>query len=49
MKPGLYEQIINRQMNHELELIPEDCKHQEKVVCRAHLAALAEVAGDGAA
>ena len=31
MKPGLYEQIINRQMNHELELIPEDCKHQEKV------------------
>lgn len=31
MKPGLYEQIINRQMNHELESIPEDCKHQEKV------------------
>lgn len=30
MKPGLYEQIINRQMNHELESIPEDCKHQEK-------------------
>ncbi len=31
MKPGLYEQIINRQMNHELESIPEDCRHQEKV------------------
>lgn len=31
MKPGLYEQIINEQLNHELEVIPEDCKYQEKV------------------
>jgi superfamily II DNA or RNA helicase len=31
MKPGLYEQIINGQINTELELIPEECKHQEKV------------------
>ena len=31
MKPGLYEQIINREMNDELEQISADCKHQEKV------------------
>ena len=31
MKPGLYEQIINGQLNSELELIPDECKHQEKV------------------
>ena len=31
MKPGLYEQIINKEMNHELEQIPADCKYQEKV------------------
>jgi superfamily II DNA or RNA helicase len=31
MKPGLYEQIINREMNDELEQISVDCKHQEKV------------------
>ena len=31
MKPGLYEQIINGQLNSELELIPDQCKHQEKV------------------
>ncbi|SEA76099.1 Superfamily II DNA or RNA helicase [Oribacterium sp. KHPX15] len=31
MKPGLYEQIINKEMNNELEQIPADCKHQEKV------------------
>ena len=31
MKPGLYEQIINKQMNEELRLIPEECRHQEKV------------------
>jgi len=31
MKPGLYEQIINGQLNSELELIPEECKHLEKV------------------
>ena len=31
MKSGLYEQIINREMNDELEQISVDCKHQEKV------------------
>ena len=31
MKPGLYEQIINKGMNSELERIPENCKYQEKV------------------
>lgn len=31
MKPGLYEQIINKKMNNELEQIPEDCKHQARV------------------
>ncbi len=31
MKPGIYEQIINKEMNIELEKIPTDCKHQEKV------------------
>ncbi len=31
MKPGLYEQIINMEMNSELEQIPADCKHQQKV------------------
>ena len=31
MKPGLYEQIINKQINSELEQIPEECKHREKV------------------
>ncbi len=31
MKPGLYEQIINKEMNDELEHIPADCIHQEKV------------------
>jgi len=31
MKPGLYEQIINGQLNSELERIPEECKYQEKV------------------
>lgn len=31
MKPGLYEQIINEKINSELEQIPEECKHQEKV------------------
>ena len=31
MKPGLYEQIINKEMNHELEQIPADCKYQERV------------------
>ncbi len=31
IKPGLYEQIINEQMNKELEQLPEECKHQEKV------------------
>ncbi|MCR5208995.1 MAG: hypothetical protein K6C99_02145 [Lachnospiraceae bacterium] len=31
MKTGLYEQIINKQLNAELEQIPEECKHREKV------------------
>lgn len=31
MKPGLYEQIINKQMNEELQSVPEECRHQEKV------------------
>ena len=31
MKPGLYEQIINREMNDELEQISADCKYLEKV------------------
>ncbi len=31
MKPGLYEQIINKQINNELEKIPDECKHREKV------------------
>lgn len=31
MRPGLYEQIINNEMSSELEQIPADCKHQEKV------------------
>ncbi len=31
MKPGLYEQIINGQLNSELELLPEECKYKEKV------------------
>lgn len=31
MKPGLYEQIINKQMNEELASVPEECRHQEKV------------------
>ena len=31
MKPGLYEQIINNEMSGELEKIPADRKHQEKV------------------
>ena len=31
MKTGLYEQIINRQINSELEQIPDECKHCEKV------------------
>ncbi|MCI5872501.1 MAG: hypothetical protein PUJ55_11635 [Clostridiales bacterium] len=31
MKLGLYEQIINGQLNSGLKQIPEECKHQEKV------------------
>ena len=31
MKPGLYEQIINKQMNEELQSVPEECRHQVKV------------------
>lgn len=31
MKPGLYEQIINKQMNEELQSVPEACRYQEKV------------------
>ena len=31
MKPGLYEQIINKQMNEELASVPEECRYQEKV------------------
>ncbi len=31
MKPGLYEQIINNEINNELEQIPDDCKHQERI------------------
>ncbi len=31
MKPGLYEQIINKQLNSELEQIPAERKYQEKV------------------
>ncbi len=31
MKPGLYEQIINKEMKGELEQIPDDCKHKERV------------------
>lgn len=31
MNPGLYEQIINKQLNKELQEIPNDCKYQEKV------------------
>ncbi len=31
MKTGLYEQIINKQINSELEQIPDECKHCEKV------------------
>ena len=31
MRPGLYEQIINKQMNEELASVPEECRYQEKV------------------
>ena len=31
MKPGLYEQIINKEMDEELEQIPEERKYREKV------------------
>ncbi len=31
MKPGLYEQIINNQVNSELKQIPADCKYRQKV------------------
>ncbi len=31
MKPGLYEQIINEKLKDELEQIPAECKHKEKV------------------
>ncbi len=31
MKPGLYEEIINKQINSELEQIPDSCKYKEKV------------------
>ena len=31
MKPGLYEQIINKQMSEELQSLPEECRYQEKV------------------
>lgn len=31
MKPGLYEQIINKQMKEELASVPEECRYQEKV------------------
>ena len=31
MKPGLYEQIMNEEMKKALALVPEDCRHQERV------------------
>lgn len=31
MKSGLYEQIINEEMNEALASVPEDCRHQEKL------------------
>ena len=31
LKPGLYEQIINKEIDKELEQIPEACKNQDKI------------------